>query len=79
MMVTRTAEPIRGLSVFRDTKHALEALKLGQKGRRTDEIDGYEVDTCVYSIAQDIEDVRMKDRRQFIHNLFLCQTEFRRG
>lgn len=56
MTVTRTAEPMRGLSVCRDTMHTLEALKLGQKGRHTYQIDRYEVDTCVYSVAQYVED-----------------------
>ena len=73
------AEPIRGLSVFRDTKHALEALKLGQKGRHTDEINRYEVDARVYSVGQYVEYVRMKEGPQFIHSFFLCQNEFRRG
>lgn len=74
MIVMRTTEPTRGLSL-RDTKYIAENIEVIQTGRRTGQIKCDEVDGGVYSPSQKFEDVRVKCKRQFIHNLIVCQTE----
>ena len=74
MTVMRTAEPTRGLFP-RDTVYIVENIEVNQTGRRTGQIKCDEVDGGVYSPSQNFDDVRVKCKRQFIHNLIVCQTE----
>lgn len=63
MTVMMTADPIRGLSVPRDTKQAFENVNSGENETRTGQIKRYKIGTRIYSIDQHVEDVSMEGSR----------------